>query len=147
MATPANRRLMFLLSAANRRVQRWIEAEMAAKGGLSSAQSGVLFFLAKRDGALIGEAAEALDAAPSAMTGLIDRMERAGLVERRADPQDRRAQRIHMTTKGLAARDYAKSGLDSINTRITEGFTEAEVDIIARWLTQLQQRFPEGDSK
>jgi DNA-binding MarR family transcriptional regulator len=147
MATPPNRRLMFLLSAANRRVQRWIEAEMAAKGGLTAAQSGVLFFLAKRDGALIGEAAEALDAAPSAMTGLIDRMERAGLVERRPDPQDRRAQRIHMTDKGLAARDYAKSGLDSINARITDGFTEAEVDIIARWLTQLQQRFPEGDSK
>jgi DNA-binding MarR family transcriptional regulator len=138
---------MFLLSAANRRVQRWIEGEMAAKGGLTSAQSGVLFFLGKADGALIGEVAEALDTAPSAMSGLIDRMERSGLVERRADPADGRAQRIHMTDKGRQGRDYAKAGLDYINSQITEGFSEAEVETIARWLTQLQQRFPQGDAK
>ena len=67
-----DRRLIFLLNAGHRRVQRWIEAKMAAKGGLTAAQSGVLFFLGERDGALIGEAADALDLAPSAMTGLID---------------------------------------------------------------------------
>jgi len=138
---------MFLLSAANRRVQRWIEAEMAAKGGLTSAQSGVLFFLGKQDGALIGEVAEALDTAPSAMSGLIDRMERAGLVERRADPGDGRAQRIHMTDKGRAGRDYAKAGLDYTNTEITDGFTQAEIDTVARWLTSLQARFPQGAPK
>lgn len=147
MPTPPHRRLFFLLSAANRRVQRKIEAEMAAKGGLTAAQSGVLFFLGKRDGALIGETAEALDAAPSAMTGLIDRMEKAGLVERRADPADGRSQRIHMTDKGRAARDYAKSGLDSINARITRGFSAAEVEVIARWLTHLQSSFSEGDAR
>ncbi|MDB5471717.1 MAG: MarR family transcriptional regulator [Caulobacter sp.] len=147
MSTPPNRRLMFLLSAANRRVQRWIEAEMAAKGGLTSAQSGVLFFLGKGDGALIGEVAEALDSAPSAMSGLIDRMERAGLVERRADPGDGRAQRIHMTDKGRAGRDYAKAGLDHINKEITDGFSEAEIDTVARWLTSLQARFPQGAPK
>lgn len=147
MPTPPNRRLMFLLSAANRRVQRWIEAEMAAKGGLTSAQSGVLFYLGKGDGAAIGEVAEALDTAPSAMSGLIDRMERAGLVERRADPADGRGQRIHMTDKGREGRDYAKAGLDYINREITEGFSEAEIDTVARWLTQLQTRFPQGNTK
>ena len=140
MATPPNRRLMFLLSAAHRRVQRWIEAEM---GGLTSAQSGVLFYLGREDGAAIGEVAEALDTAPSAMSGLIDRMERAGLVERRADPADRRGQRIHITGKGREARDAAKAGLEQINRQISEGFSEAEIDTVARWLASLQQRFPE----
>lgn len=145
MANPPNRRLMFLLSAANRRVQRWIEAEMA--GGLTAAQSGVLFHLGRADGAAIGEIAETLDTAPSAMSGLIDRMERAGLVERRADPADGRGQRIHMTDRGRQAREAAKAGLAQINARITEGFSEAEIDTVARWLASLQQRFPERKTK
>ena len=45
MSTPPNRRLVFLLNAGHRRVQRWIEGKMAAGGGLTAAQSGVLFFL------------------------------------------------------------------------------------------------------
>ncbi|MCE3288902.1 MAG: MarR family transcriptional regulator [Caulobacter sp.] len=145
MATPPNRRLMFLLSAANRRVQRWIESEMA--GGLTSAQSGVLFVLGRGDGVAIGEVAEALDTAPSAMSGLIDRMERAGLVERRADPADGRGQRIYMTGKGREAREAAKAGLAQINAKITEGFSEAEIAVVARWLASLQQRFPERKTR
>jgi DNA-binding MarR family transcriptional regulator len=86
MPVAPDRRLVFLLNAGHRRVQRWIEAKMAAKGGLTAAQSGVLFFVGGQEGALIGEAAEALDLAPSAMTGLIDRMTRAELVERRPIP-------------------------------------------------------------
>lgn len=144
MSTPPNRRMMFLLSAANRRVQRWIEAE---RGGLTSAQSGVLFVLGRQDGAAIGEVAEALDAAPSAMSGLIDRMERAGLVERRADPADGRGQRIYMTDQGRTAREAAKAGLEQLNKTITEGFSEAEIDVVSRWLTSLQQRFPERTRK
>lgn len=146
MSTPPNRRLFFLLSAANRRVQRWIEAEMAAKGGLTAAQSGVLFLLAKRDGALIGEVAEALDATRSSMTGLVDRMARGGLLERRPDPEDGRAQRLYLTGKGRDALAYAKRGLDSINAQLTEGFTPEEVDAVARWLTHLQQTFPKGET-
>jgi len=142
MPAAPNRRLFFLLSAANRRVQRWIEAEMADKGGLTGAQAGLLFFLGKPDGALIGEAAEALDVAPSAMTGLVDRMERSGLVERRSDPDDGRAQRLHLTDAGREARTVALTGLNTLNTTLTEGFTEAEVDAIARWLTSLQTKFP-----
>ncbi len=65
------------------------------RGELTAAQSGALFVLGQKDGALIGEAAEALDLAPSAMTGLVDRMVRAELVERRPDPKDGRAFRLH----------------------------------------------------
>src|SRR6188768_3495860 len=64
MSTPPDRRLVFLLNVAHRRVQRYVEAKMAAKGGLTAAQSGALFVLGQKDGALIGEAAEALDLAP-----------------------------------------------------------------------------------
>jgi DNA-binding MarR family transcriptional regulator len=145
MSVPADRRLIFLLNAGQRRVQRWIEAKMAAKGGLTAAQSGVLFYLGDKDGVLIGEAADALDLAPSAMTGLIDRMTRAELVERQADPRDGRAMRLHLTDKGRAARRDAKSGLDGINAHLTDGFTDDEIAVVARWLASLQTKFPKGE--
>lgn len=147
MSVPPDRRLIFLLNAGHRRVQRWIEGKMAAKGGLTAAQSGVLFYLGDQDGVLIGEAADALDLAPSAMTGLIDRMTRAELVERRADPKDGRAMRLHLTDKGRAAREQAKAGLDGINAHLTEGFTDEEIGVVARWLASLQTKLPKGDSQ
>lgn len=139
-------RLFFLLAAANRRVQRWAEAEMAADG-LTSAQAGVLFTLGQKDGALIGELSEVLDAAPSAMSGLIDRMERAGLVERRADPADGRAQRLFLTDQGRAARARARDGLAAANARLTQGFSDDEIAVIGRWLTGLTERIPKGDKQ
>ena len=145
MTTPPDRRLVFLLNVAHRRVQRYVEAKMAAKGGLTAAQSGALFVLGQRDGALIGEVAEALDLAPSAMTGLIDRMARAELVERRPDPKDGRAFRLHLTPHGEAAREEAKSGVEGLNAHLTEGFTDDEIAVVSRWLTSLQSKFPKGD--
>ncbi len=145
MSTPPDRRLIFLLNAGHRRVQRWIEGKMAAKGGLTAAQSGVLFVLGDQDGALIGEAADALDLAPSAMTGLVDRMTRAELVERRADPKDGRAMRLHLTDKGREAREAAKAGMQGINAELTEGFTDEEIGVVSRWLSSLQTKFPKGD--
>jgi len=145
MSAPADRRLIFLLNAGHRRVQRWIEAKMAAKGGLTAAQSGVLFYLGEQDGALIGEAADTLDLAPSAMTGLIDRMTKAELVERRADPRDGRAMRLYLTDKGRAAREAAKAGLDGVNAHLTAGFTDEEIGVVARWLSSLQTKFPKGE--
>ena len=150
MPVSADRRLIFLLNAGHRRVQRWIEGKLAAEmardsGGLTAAQSGVLFYLGGADGAPIGEAAEALDLAPSAMTGLIDRMTRASLVERRPDPKDGRALRLHLTDRGRAAREEAKAGLAQLNARITEGFTDDEIAVVARWLSSLQTQFPKGD--
>lgn len=138
----AEHRLYFLLSAGFRRVQRWTESRAQ---GVSAAQAGLLFFLGRADGALIGEAAEAVDVAPSAMTGLVDRSARAGLVERRPDPDDGRAHRLFMTQQGQAARAQAKAGLDELNARLTEGFSDQEIAVVARWLAALPQKFPRGE--
>ena len=35
--------------------------------------------------------------------------------------------------------------MSDLNARLTEGFTEAEIDVVARWLTSLQTRFPAAD--
>jgi DNA-binding MarR family transcriptional regulator len=79
------------------------------------------------------------------MTGLVDRMVRAELVERRADPKDGRAFRLHLTPHGEVAREEAKSGVEGLNAHLTEGFTDEEIAVVSRWLTSLQSKFPKGD--
>ena len=79
------------------------------------------------------------------MTGLVDRTTRAGLVERRPDPRDGRAMLLHLTDKGVAARDAAKGSLETINQHLTEGFTPDELNVVSRWLSALSQKFPRGE--
>lgn len=137
-------RLVYLLNVGQRRLQRW--QTRAAGGGVTAAQSGLLFFLGTNNGALMSEAAAALDLGAPGISGLADRTEKAGLIERRADETDGRASRLWLTDAGRAARQRSKSRMKDLNTKLTEGFTEAEIDVVARWLTSLQDKFPLADA-
>jgi DNA-binding MarR family transcriptional regulator len=137
-------RLVYLLNVGQRRLHRWSYARTAA-GGVTAAQSGLLFFLGTHDGALMSEAAAALQMGAPGMSGLADRTERAGLIERRPDDADGRASRLWLTPAGRSARQRSQAGLKDLNARLTEGFTAAEIDVVARWLTSLQEKFPPAD--
>jgi DNA-binding MarR family transcriptional regulator len=139
-------RLVFLLNVAQRRLQRWIAAQ-AKQSGVTATQSGLLFVLGQRDGMLTGEAGAALDLGPPGISGLVDRMTTANLIKRRADPDDGRAWRLGLTPSGRAALAQSKAGLAEVNARLTEGFSEAEIDVVARWLTGLQSKFPRGEDE
>lgn len=137
-------RLVYLMNVGQRRLQRFSQAR-AATGGVTAAQAGLLFYLGTHDGALMSEAAAALDLGAPGMSGLADRTEKAGLIERRADDADRRVSRLWLTDSGRLARQCSKSRMKDLNEILTDGFTEAEIDVVARWLTSLQTKFPVAD--
>src|SRR6201993_2807391 len=141
-----DRRLIFLLNVAQRRLQRFLAAE-TQRGGVTAAQSGLLFVLGKRDGVLMGEAGAALDLGMPGISGLVERTVEAGLIEKRADPDDGRACRLWLTASGRRARARAKAGAAELNAKLMEGFSDAEIDIVARWLASVQQKFPKGESE
>ena len=141
-----DRRLIFLLNVAQRRVQRFV-ASQTREGRVTSAQSGLLFVLGRRDGALMGEAGAALDLGMPGISGLAERMAAAGLIEKRADPDDGRASRLWLTAAGRKALARSKAGAAELNARLTEGFTDAEIDIVSRWLTGVKGKFPRGDDE
>ncbi len=103
--------------------------------------------LGKQDGALMGEAGAALDLGPAGISGLVDRMATAGLVERRADEKDARAWRVFLTPKGRKALVRARETAREMNARLTQGFSSDEIDTVARWLTSIQSKFPRGDDE
>ncbi|XID74983.1 MarR family winged helix-turn-helix transcriptional regulator [Alkanindiges sp. WGS2144] len=133
--------LVFLLNSCQRRVQHWIEAQSPESERLSAAQAGVLFVLEKQDGILLGEVASQLDIVPSAISGLIDRMQKQQLVHRQKCPQDGRAIRLWLTTQGRARLLPIKNQLATLNRKLGQGFTPDELGIVERWLKHIHQEF------
>lgn len=84
----------------------------AAEAGVNVDRAGVplLRILAEGQPALrLGELATLLGVEAPAVTRQVQRLERAGLVERVADPEDRRAQRVRATQAGREATDAIRS--------------------------------------
>lgn len=91
-------RLVQTVESIQQRLAKVLEA-----AGLTLAQFDVLANLGMGEGVTQQELAEKLLVTKGNVVGLLDRMELAGLVERRADPADRRANRIHLTRRGREA--------------------------------------------
>jgi DNA-binding MarR family transcriptional regulator len=70
---------------------------------LTIPQLRALSFAAHRPGCTMGELSESLGIGLSAGTGLADRLVQHGLLEREADPEDRRVVRLRLTESGRRA--------------------------------------------
>ena len=114
--------LGFLLGDAARLLRRSFD-ERARAMGVTRPQWRVLALLKRFDGSTQVTVADMLDVEPITLGRMVDRLQDAGLVERRADPADRRSWRLHLTTEGeqkiealrptaLALFDDAMAGLD-----------------------------------
>lgn len=113
----------FLLGDAARLLRRSFD-ERARAMGVTRPQWRVLALLKRFDGSTQVTVADMLDVEPITLGRMIDRLQDAGLVERRADPADRRTWRLHLTPEGeqkiealrptaLALFDDALAGLDA----------------------------------
>ena len=85
------------------RLLRTYSDQRARELGTTRAQWAVLSRLQRCEGVKQNELAEALDLAPITLGRLIDKLTAAGLVERRDDATDRRANRLYLTEKAAPA--------------------------------------------
>lgn len=88
----------FLMGDVSRLMRRRFD-ERARKSGATGPQWRTLKILERHEGLNQGQIAELLEVEPITCCRMIDRLEEAGLVERRRDPADRRAWRIYLTDK------------------------------------------------
>lgn len=80
-------------------------SESLRQRGLTPNDARALSGLDGSQGRPIGELARQWKSYPSNTTWVVDRLEKAGLVERRAAPEDRRVKLVALTTKGRRTRD------------------------------------------
>ena len=90
------RNIGFLLHDVARLMRKRFE-QNARELGLTRSQCQVLAHLARNEGIQQGALAEILEVEPITLTRILDRLEEAGLVERRAHPTDRRIRLLSLT--------------------------------------------------
>lgn len=91
-----NREFAFSINDVARMLRTYADYR-AAQFGITRAQWVVLVRLDRFEGLKQSELADMLDLQPITLTRLLDRLCRSGLIERRPDPNDRRANRLYLT--------------------------------------------------
>ncbi|WP_030239495.1 MULTISPECIES: MarR family winged helix-turn-helix transcriptional regulator [unclassified Streptomyces] len=86
-----------------------------------------------------GEIARLTGLTSGSATRLVDRLERAGLVERKPDPQDRRRSRISLTARRAPEADAAWDEPGRAFAGVLDDFTDEELAVIERYLHRATQ--------
>lgn len=107
--------------------------------GVTRAQWKVLFRLTRTPGLRQIELADMLDVEPITLSRIVDRLEEAGLVERRADPADRRAWRLHVTAKAQPLVAKLRALADEMIAEAFAGIDPKDIETTRRVLARARE--------
>lgn len=122
------RNFSFLLSDVSRRYVLRFEQHARALS-LTLPQCRALVRLEGAEGTSQARLAELSDMEPMSMVRTLDRLEECALVERRADPEDRRARRLHLTARGRRALDEIWRLAEVARAEVFAGVSAHERDV------------------
>ncbi len=135
-------KIIFHLSKAEHRIKTHMTGKMKEKNiQISAGQSGVLFLLQQKNDLKMSEISRLLSIDNSAITRIIDHLEKNGLVKRQLNPDDRRQYLICITEKGKKEISIVGNIANQTNETIKEGFTEDEIGIFLRVLASFEKKF------
>jgi len=106
--------------------------------GIDPREFLLLRFVATAEGQSQQALAERLAVPASRMVALVDRLEEAGLVERRPNLEDRRIRGLHLTRKGRGALERAGKIAIDYETRLCAGINREERETLIDLLQKLQ---------
>jgi MarR family transcriptional regulator, transcriptional regulator for hemolysin len=135
--TQRNRELAFSINDVGRLLRTYADHK-AAQFGMTRAKWAVLARLDRSEGLKQNELAEMLDLQPITLTRLLDQLCDNGLIERRADPNDRRAKRLFLmpAARPLLGR-LSDLGEELMQTALA-GLSEAEIAALLAKLTTVK---------
>lgn len=128
----------FLLKDVSRRYVLRFE-EHASEISLTLMQCKVLVQLERNEGASQAKLAELADVDPMMVVRVLDRMEASQLVERRADPADRRARKLYLTKKAKPLLQEVWRVAEKTRTEMFAGVSKADRDTFMRVLERIHE--------
>jgi DNA-binding MarR family transcriptional regulator len=131
--------LGFMLAKATQRWNELLSERFTAAGweDVSPSYGSVLVPLFEEDGLRMGELARRARLSKQAMTELVRRLERDGLVERRPDPTDGRASIVFLTERGRAFEPVAATTLAELDELVRRHLDDRQVDELRASLQKL----------
>jgi len=115
--------------------------------GLHRGQPPVLFALHQKDGMSNSELAGFLEITPASVTNKVKRMEKAGLVIRRGDPEDERLSRAYLTDKGRGLLDELRQSMFEMEVAMLAGFDDNEVKLLKAGLKRVIDNIEAYDNR
>jgi DNA-binding MarR family transcriptional regulator len=112
-------------------------AECGLDKHISPGMGHVLFALFEKDDRIIKDLAKQVKLSYSTMTGLLTRMERAGLIACRKDPEDGRATRVKLTALARSIEARCFKLLKEVNGLMESGMTGEEIRILKQLLSRM----------
>jgi DNA-binding MarR family transcriptional regulator len=112
--------------------------QRAREVGLTRAQWQVLSSLALSEGVNQARLADRLDIEPITLTRHLERLEEAGLVERRSDPADKRARHLFLTAKAGPVIGEIRTIGRGLIEEVTEGLPPGTVEALREGLEHIK---------
>ena len=132
--------LPYLLSDSARLLRRASDARVRTLG-MTSRQARLLLILHVTEGENQGYYAELLEVEPISLTRMVDRMEEAGLIERRRDPADRRAWRLFLTDRSRCVIDQVRDCLTGLEDEMLAGLEPEQREALGQMLESIRENF------
>lgn len=130
--------LGFLLKDASRRYVLRFE-QHAREISMTLMQCKALVHLAKNEGVSQAKLSELADMEPMMMVRILDRMEADKVLERRPDPDDRRARRLYLTKKSGALLGEVERLVEVTRNEMLAGINKADRDVFMRVLERVHE--------
>jgi MarR family transcriptional regulator, transcriptional regulator for hemolysin len=139
MSLELKKQLIMQLVESSRLLRNYID-HRAKSRGTTRAQWIVLFRLREQEGLSQVDLADVLELQPISLVRLLDRLVEHGLVERRSDPRDRRANRLFLTASGRQLADDLDSLRNAIATDVLQGMPTAALEVSLKTLRDVKDR-------
>lgn len=136
-----DRRLFFKINRVQKALFKFIEKELREKLGVTPIQLGVLFYLRENNGCLLKDISQELDQNNSAVTTLVERMEKNGLLLKQVSKTDGRAFQVFSTQKGTEIAERGLPVIREFNSTLTNDISETELNTIHDFLDKAITRF------
>jgi MarR family transcriptional regulator for hemolysin len=140
------REFAFLVNDVGRLLRTYAD-QQARQFGMTRAQWAVLAKLEYIEGLKQTELADMLDLQPITLTRLVDRLCANGLVERRADPSDRRAKRLYLTAQARPLMNRLAELGEGMMAAVLDGFDAAKIEQMTKNLSGVRDNLRNAISK
>ena len=109
--------------------------------GLYCGQDTLLLHVSREEGLTQVQLAQQMSCEPQTINKTLRRMQKAGLVERRSDPEDGRLTRVYLTPHGRTLVQPLQEIVASCEQRLTAGLTHEERLLVRRLLMHMRGNF------
>jgi DNA-binding MarR family transcriptional regulator len=146
MNPSANNSLFYMLHDATRQLRKHFDRR-ATRLELTRAQWRALKATSRQEGLSQTELADLLDMEPIPVGRVIDRLEKTGFVERRADPADRRRWRLYLTPKAHAVVGEMETIADELRNDALRDVDPNDLDALMRVLARIKENLAALDAQ